>query len=61
MILNLEHIKDWSEENKVDLGDTAVMIGKNLASSEVDRKNAKIYGKNLAKSKSLRREKSVLD
>ena len=42
---------DWSEENKVNPGDTAVKIGKNLASSDVDRKNAKIYAKNLGKSK----------
>ena len=42
---------DWSEKNKVDPGDTAAMIRNNLASSDVDWKNAKIYAKNLGKSK----------
>ena len=41
---------DWSEKNKVDPGDTAAMIRKSFANSDVDWKKAKIYDKNLGKS-----------
>ena len=49
MIFNLEklfwNMLDWSEQNKVDPGDTAAMIRKSFANSDVDWKKAKIYDK----------------
>ena len=41
----LQNVRDWSKENEVDPGETALMIGKNLANSEGDRKKAKIFDK----------------
>ena len=40
-----QHVREWSKENEVDPGETAVMVAKNLANSEGDRKKAKIFDK----------------